>query len=329
MDRNSELFEKFFSDTSTPKENEELFDLLERQDESAFYEYCQRRWDIGQSSIPDELRERLKTDIMLKLDQHERSHRRRLCFSRVKRTAWAAAVAVILIVAVQLGWNIAQREDSGSKPYIIEVVTEPGQKSNLTLPDGSRVWLNSASRISYTSDYNTKERNLSLEGEAYFDVAQGYDIPFVVKAKGLDVTALGTKFNVRAYAEDQVVIATLVEGKVRADADGQSQTLCPNQEAHYDRISGTVTRSYVQDESHIVPWMMNEILFQGESLAEIAVILERMYNVNVVFEDDCVKDYSYTGLIRNNSLTNVLELISGTSPVGYDMTSQTITFFMD
>ena len=84
----------------------------------------------------------------------------------------------------------------------------------------------------------------------------------------------------------------------------------------------------VKDENHAVPWMKNEILFENESLADIAVVLVRMYNINVVFSDESVKDYSYTGLIRNNSLQNVLQLISSTSPVGYRMTSDTIKFFL-
>ena len=114
-----------------------------------------------------------------------------------------------------------------------------------------------------------------------------------------------------------------------ATAGENSQILLPNQEAVYDKVSGQISKADVQDDAHAVPWMQNGILFQDNSLEEIAVILERMYNVNIVFEDEQVKKYSYTGLIRNNSLSNILDLISGTSPVNYTMTTDTIKFYMD
>jgi ferric-dicitrate binding protein FerR (iron transport regulator) len=220
------------------------------------------------------------------------------------------------------------RPSENAAPETFEIVAERGQKSSVTLPDGSRVMINSASTISYTSDYNVKERNVFLSGEAYFDVASNADIPFVVHADKVSVTALGTEFNVKAYAEDPYVVTTLVEGSVRTEAGTQYELLTRAQEASYNKEADVLLAYDVKDISRAVPWIRNELLFENESLADIAVTLERMYNVTIVFEDEAAKGYSYTGLIRNNSLQNVLELISSTSPVGYKMNSGIIRFYM-
>jgi ferric-dicitrate binding protein FerR (iron transport regulator) len=247
----------------------------------------------------------------------------------VKRRYIAAAVAAFAAAVVILGIMLwSDHADSVSDPEIFEIVAERGQKSSVTLPDGSRVMINSASTISYTSDYNVKERNVFLSGEAYFDVASNADIPFVVHADKVSVTALGTEFNVKAYAEDPYVVTTLVEGSVRTEAGTQYELLTRAQEASYNKEADVLLAYDVKDISRAVPWIRNELLFENESLADIAVTLERMYNVTIVFEDEAAKGYSYTGLIRNNSLQNVLELISSTSPVGYKMNSGIIRFYM-
>ena len=207
-----------------------------------------------------------------------------------------------------------------------EVVADRGQKSSVTLPDGSHVWLNSASRICYSSDFNKKDRNIILEGEAYFEVAKNKKIPFVVNASGMSITAVGTEFNVRNYSDEDEVCATLVEGKVIASVPGSDISLTYGQEAVLNRDSGEMSFAVVSDLNHMVPWRSNEILLDGESLDNLSRILSRMYNVDVYFENDSIKTYTYTGLIRNNSLQNVLELVSNTSPVAYGIYDDKIVF---
>ena len=244
------------------------------------------------------------------------------------RRVIASASAVLAAAVILFMCMLWSRPSENAAPEIFEIVAERGQKSSVTLPDGSRVMINSASTISYTSDYNVKERNVFLSGEAYFDVASNADIPFVVHADKVSVTALGTEFNVKAYAEDPYVVTTLVEGGVRTEAGTQYELLTRMQEASYNKEADVLLAYDVKDISRAVPWIRNELLFENESLVDIAVTLERMYNVTIVFEDEAAKGYSYTGLIRNNSLQNVLELISSTSPVGYKMNSGIIRFYM-
>lgn len=315
MDKYS-LLEKFFSGQSTEEENNVLSKIFKDGGEDIFDEYCRRKWAENDCRIPTSVKARIRQNLFTKMP--------RVKWGRVIASASAVLAAAVILFVCML-WS---RPSENAAPEIFEIVAERGQKSSVTLPDGSRVMINSASTISYTSDYNVKERNVFLSGEAYFDVASNADIPFVVHADKVSVTALGTEFNVKAYAEDPYVVTTLVEGSVRTEAGTQYELLTRAQEASYNKEADVLLAYDVKDISRAVPWIRNELLFENESLADIAVTLERMYNVTIVFEDEAAKGYSYTGLIRNNSLQNVLELISSTSPVGYKMNSGIIRFYM-
>ena len=312
---NYSLLEKFFSGQSTAEDNNVLAQIFEDGGEDVFDGYCRKKWADNDCRIPSSVKSRIRMNILASLP--------RMKWKRMVAlvTGFAAAVAIVSLLL----WHGPVKE---SAPDLFEIVAERGQKSSVTLPDGSRVWINSASTITYTSDYNLKERNVFLSGEAYFEVAANADLPFVVHADDVTVTAVGTEFNIKAYSDDSYVITTLVEGSVETTAGNRTETLFKFQESVYDKNQDELFAYDVEDPSHAVPWIRNELLFENESLADIAVTLERMYNVTIVFEDDTVKRYSYTGLIRNNSLQNVLELISGTSPVAFRMSSHTITFHM-
>ena len=318
MDKIKSLFDRFFSGETTENENAYLADLLENDKDGELDAYLENTWQEAESMDMDfgaEVRVKEKLFAQISPEQAKPS-RTRLRFFR------AASVAAALVAAVLLGWHIADLR----QPEIFEMVAERGQKSSLTLPDGSKVWLNSASKLTYTSDYNSKDRNIVLDGEAFFDVARNENLPFIVHANGMAVQALGTKFNVKAYSDEAEVTAILVEGSVKASAAGIDLLLLPYFVASYDKFTGDMVSTYVSDREHAVPWIKNEIMFSNDSLKDIASVLERMYNVSVIFENEKIADYTYTGLIRNNSLPNILELISGTSPVKYEIDGNIVRF---
>ena len=318
MDKLKSLFDRFFSGETTEKENAYLADLLENDKDGELDAYIEKTWQEAESMDVDfGVEVRVKEKLFAQISPvHSKTSRPWLRFFRV------ASVAAALVAAVVLGWQIADLR----KPETFEMVAERGQKSSLTLPDGSKVWLNSATKLTYTSDYNSKDRNIILDGEAFFDVARNENLPFIVHANGMAVQALGTKFNVKAYSDETEVTAILVEGSVKASAAGVDLLLLPYFVASYDKSTGDMVSTYVSDREHAVPWIKNEIMFSNDSLKDIASVLERMYNVTVIFENEKIADYTYTGLIRNNSLPNILELISGTSPVKYEIDGNIVRF---
>lgn len=315
MDKLKSLFDRFFGGETTENENAYLADLLENDKDGELDAYIEKTWQEAES-MDIEVRVKEKIFAQISSECQVKSSRPWFRFFR------AVAVAAGLVAAVLLGWHIADLR----KPETFEMVAERGQKSSLTLPDGSKVWLNSASKLTYTSDYNSKDRNIILDGEAFFDVARNENLPFIVHANGMAVQALGTRFNVKAYSDETEVTAILVEGSVKASAAGVDLLLLPYFVASYDRSTDEMVSTYVSDREHAVPWIKNEILFSNDSLKDIASVLERMYNVTVVFENEKIADYTYTGLIRNNSLQNILELISGTSPVKYEIDGNIVRF---
>lgn len=320
----SELLDKFFQGTTSAEDNRILRDMPESDMKNMFDEYSRIKWSEKSGKIPYNVRTKMKSGLLRKLRTSgpatEKPVRR---FIPVLR--WTAAAACICAAAFS-GYTIATTSQSAQT---FEVIADKGQKSTVMLPDGTYVTLNSSSRISYSTDYNTKERTVSLSGEAYFDVARNEELPFTVKTGKMDVTALGTKFNVKAYEEEGEITATLIEGSIRTDIGEKSEVLKPNQYLILDKETGKTTKITADNPDHLVPWRNNEILFAGENLAEIALVLERMYNIDVFFTDSTARNYSYTGLIKNNSLHNILELISSTSPVKYSIRGNIIAFSTD
>ena len=320
------LLEKFLRGEATPKEIELLDERMNDHPDGDFDSISRSIWGDGtimSHNLPDEgQKEKMKNNLLNRINAEE-DFMRSVRVNRKREFLHAFSLAAsILVVAMSVVFLIL----GDRQIHEYEVVAERGQKSSVTLPDGSHVWLNSASRITYTSDFNKKNRNITLEGEAYFDVAKNKKIPFVVNASEMSITAVGTEFNVRNYSDEDEVCTTLVEGKVIASTLGCDISLTYGQEAVLNRNSGEMSFAVVSDLNHMVPWRSNEMLLDGESLDNLSRILSRMYNVDVYFENDSIKTYTYTGLIRNNSLQNVLELVSNTSPVAYGIYDDKIVF---
>lgn len=234
------------------------------------------------------------------------------------------AAAVLLCVGLGTGSNLLMRHISRPAPKDYIVSADKGQRASLTLPDGTKVWLNSHSKLSYNTEYGTEERIVNLSGEAYFEVAKDKEHRFVVKTGEMEVEALGTTFNVKAYNEDSDFVATLFEGSIRAGTMDSSIVLTPNQHVSLDRRNKSLTVGLSENASYAKMWRNNELAFESEKLENIAVFLNRMYNVQVVFKSEKIKRYRFSGVIKNNSLDNVIEIISLTAPITYESTGDTI-----
>ena len=223
---------------------------------------------------------------------------------------------------MRLKAQIGESQPVEEKTFVVSA--DRGQRANITLPDGTLVWLNSHTQLRYGTRYGEQDRVVELDGEAYFEVAKDARRRFVVRAGEMEVEALGTSFNVKAYSEDKDLVATLLEGKVRTSIDGQSAILCPDQQAAYDKAKGKLQVSYTEDAAYACMWREDELAFSGETLEEIASLFKRMYNVEVEFETENIKSCRFSGVIKNNSLENVIELISLTAPIAYRAKGDTI-----
>jgi len=209
------------------------------------------------------------------------------------------------------------------------VSTRNGSKSKLQLPDGTQVWLNSGSNISYDNDFGGTSRQVKLTGEAFFDVVKDNARPFIIHTATVDVTVLGTAFNVRSYPEEKMTTTSLIRGAVevtlKANAD-KKILLKPNEklivsndsiavkhdsakDARKSAAVMTLTQVHHLDRDTVaseVLWTKNKLVFDGETLGEVALKLERWYGVKVIIRGDELKNIEFTGVFDDDNLTEVL-----------------------
>jgi ferric-dicitrate binding protein FerR (iron transport regulator) len=242
---------------------------------------------------------------------------------QVKKWMRVAALFVLPMLTAAGMYLYFSRTESSAAPLVIAV--ERGHKASITLPDGSKAWLNSESKLTYSAGYNKFNRELQLEGEAYFEVAHNPKKPFIVKSKDMAVEALGTVFEVKVYPDDNLISSVLMKGKVRVTTAGGVVILTPNQRILYNKKTNQLDKQNVVRSGDFAGWINNELRFEDESLQEIAKCIQRIYDVKIIFADENSKNYHFTGTVPNDSLEGVLDMITITSPVIFQMNKNQIT----
>jgi ferric-dicitrate binding protein FerR (iron transport regulator) len=258
-------------------------------------------------------------------------------------------IAAIFILVFFLGGLTSKliftRNTTDNK--VCEISTPLGSKTHLVLPDGSQVWLNAGSKLTYPRSFDDKERKVALVGEAFFKVQTNKSKPFIVSTGQMNVRALGTAFNVKAYPEDKAITTTLVEGIVKVDGvQGKKQfsyTLKPNQniilnkeaEVIHEKVVAVSKKSKAVDiEPSIAAkveiktkvktelftsWKDSRWTIEGESLRSLAILLERKYNIIIHIDSYELDKYKFTGTIQNETLEQVLQFLSYTTPLEYEI----------
>lgn len=195
----------------------------------------------------------------------------------------------------------------------------------VNLSDGTKVWLNSKSSLKYPVEFSSDKRIVTLEGEAYFEVAKNPHSPFIVKTKSGNVTVLGTHFNVSSYTEDQLFAATLAEGKVKVsgistESEKTSVALTPGQQARIYHKNEEIKITEV-DPAAYTAWKDGRFYFENESLKSILTKMSRWYNFNVKFENKSLEQIKFTGVVlKQEPIDRLLDIISKTSNVNYKIT---------
>lgn len=316
-----ELLAKFLSRQCTPAEQEEVeLWLDEDPGHRLLLDKLQRQWDsvqVDMSSfvIPD------KAAVWSKIQDHIRNKVKQVpLYPRsllIRVSSIAAAIA--LVVGFSLSFLLNQPGTSWQASQLENVVMAPsGQKTQLLLPDGTQVWLNSGSRLSYSYQYGTQTRVVNLEGEAFFDVQKDTQYPFVVKTGTVDVKVHGTAFNVNAYADEADIRVALLRGKVSllSAADQKLLTyLSPDQEATVSKkdLSCRVEGCEASIEAS---WHHNLLKFDGTPAAEVWKKLGRWYGVDITLSNvNASQAYWFT--IKTESLTELLERIDMITPIEY------------
>lgn len=263
---------------------------------------------------------------------------------RTRRT-WLAAAAILVLV-LGAGAALIFRQPAGTKiaapSQAQRLETGYGTKSKRVLPDGTTVWLNAGSKLSYT------DREATLEGEAFFDVAKDAGHPFIVHAEGVTIEVLGTSFNVKAYRSEENIEATLISGKISVQLNHDPEkkiTLAPNEKLVVRRVPDTIKAAADPRESGLkyqvqsvikpenVPyytetaWVNNTLVFTNEAFSDVALKLERWYNVRIRFENEQLKQEELSGVFDQEDIRQALQLLQMTTRFQYRIKDNEIVIF--
>lgn len=309
---NFRIIKNYILGKSSPDEESRLLNWIRESDENerslfatelAFHD---GRADES-ASIPDI--DKVEASLF---EEIHRLETRRL---KVRRLSWLryAAVGVILVAGGATAlWSLINRQQMVS-------VTAEGHVLALTLPDSTKVWLNKDGVIRYPQSFNGDERRVELTGEALFDVTKNSSKPFIVSSRGVETKVLGTVFNFKTHVSDSQEEVTLLEGKLQVTGlDGEGKIIIqPNQKAVIDKTSRTMEVKNVYAPLEAV-WHDGMIPFDNMSIADIAHVLERFYDVKIVLADNMDRRQTYSGYIRRKEcIESVLNALTYTIPFRY------------
>jgi ferric-dicitrate binding protein FerR (iron transport regulator) len=274
---------------------------------------------------------------------------------------YAAVFALAFACGVAAMFFHAAREthsEADTDVVYTEYTVPYGSKSMITLPDSSSIWLNAGSKLRYSSAFNKTEREVSIEGEAYFKVARNEQKPFFVKSSTVTLKVLGTSFNIKAYPEEDHVETTVESGSVQVlrNINGQLRdrlVLTAGQKATVFKSAAGAERSPLPDATalplpadrqNIIPetatektlitknvttelytsWKDSRWVIREESLESLAVKLERRYKIQIAFADESLKNISFSGTLQDETLEQVLKAIKFSAPVNYTIQKNTV-----
>ena len=204
-----------------------------------------------------------------------------------------------------------------SSASLITVANPSGKIQLVMLPDSSKVWLNASTIIRYAKSFK-KDRQVRLEGEAYFDVTRDANRPFVVETGDLATTVLGTSFNVKAFKADASTKISVISGKVKVTNNSKELgILSPSDELKFDRRNKTLSIAPI-DTNNVLAWKNGKLKFNGESFAEIAVVLESWYGIQINFAGASVSRCRYYLSVENTvPIDTLLSMVSVVSDIRY------------
>ncbi len=223
---------------------------------------------------------------------------------------------------------IAYTSKNNIESEINKLIVPRGHEFQVILADGTKVWLNSESELKYPTVFNDRIRLVEVKGEAYFDVAENKEVPFVVETGGQQVRVLGTEFNVRNYKEENSITTTLVEGRVElisTDDRFEKFDLFPGEQAKLSYETMTINKKFVE-VTEFISWKDGLYAFKGRDLEGVMQELARWYDLQIIYQDDEVKKQLVTGRIKRvDGYQSFIELIEKIEVAHFELNGNTIT----
>lgn len=264
---------------------------------------------------------RAEKQLYKKLDEEKGKQSKILSMHRWMK--YAAVIAVMLVMGGGVGYWFYQ---NGNNQQMMVAVASEGIVKEVVLPDGSKVWLNNAATLKYPREFSEKERNVYLEGEAYFEVTKNRHKPFTVQSDAIRVRVLGTTFNLKSDKRCRIAEATLIEGEIEVKGNKEEGQiiLTPGQGAELNKNNGRLTVKQVDAKLDAV-WHDNLIPFQKADIFTITKALERFYDVKIILSPDIQTGKTYSGVLkRKSNIESVLKSLQNSIPIDYKIVGNNI-----
>ncbi len=345
---NKEILDKFSRNECTPEEVRMVREyLLKNKNKEEAHEFLKKEWEspdilsdnenrkahLFQGIIQDIKKEDATPVLSVNrdtvVDESEKQYK--IPLTAIYQKWWSVAAMIVLAIGVSFALFYlegSQVEEVVELPQEIIKANPSGQRSRIVLRDGTKIHLNAESLVRYSDkDYGVKNREIYLEGEAYFEVAKNKEVPFIVTTRHSSTTALGTAFNVRAFPEEGTSKISLTEGKVKVLhthlTAQEGMILNPSEEAVVEG-KGLTKRAF--DPLSVVAWKDGVIYFEETDFNEAVRTLERWYNVSFDVQNlpSGAEELKGTGTFENETLENVLEALSYSLDFQYEIDNKVV-----
>ena len=323
------LLAKHFVNQTSVEESEEVrrWRAQSPENEKLYQEYL-HEWEIAHADfsrfvLPDS--DKMWGNILSRINEPVKT----ILYTKKKLyKAIAVAASIALLVGLSFSvWLSAFYHSDGNNLAAEAVFIVPsGQKSQLILPDGTKVWMNSDSKLTYPAAFSKKRRLVKLEGEAYFDVVHDENNKFIVNTGTVNVLVHGTSFSVTDYPADSFISVALDKGSVSVETSREHDLLTrlvPGQKLQIAKSNISWNVSAFDAEAYNI-WMLNKLQFKGESLYDVFRKIERWYGVKIRLENEN-PSYSYWFTLKTESLTEMLNLINQITPIDYKINGEEVT----
>jgi transmembrane sensor len=240
--------------------------------------------------------------------------------------AYAAAVLLLLGAAFFFNKPVDRKNKVLQNTAGLKPVAHPGLRKWIKLPDGTSVQLNVDSKLDYPETFDGKtNREVTLSGEAYFDVKRDVEHPFVIHTANLKTTVLGTAFNISAYPSAKTITVTVTRGKVMVqDASKTLAVLIPNQQMTWNAGSAIAQKHLINAED-VIAWKVQDLIMDDVSLQQAADMIASRYKIKVIFKNNKVKDCRFTAAFLNrNQLRQVITVLTDITNASYDLKGNTL-----
>jgi len=317
------VLRRFLDGVYTKDEASQVFQYISDPDsKDVFDELTDEIWEesaIESNTTTHSQREQYKKEAHHLLDSIERR----------KKHAWYrwGAIAASVAVLITIGWGSFYFVSNAFNRELVylEATTSYGEKKQLLLPDGTQLILNSCSYVRYPKLFAENERRIELEGEGYFKVAHNEEKPFIVNTSRMDVRVLGTSFNIKSYATDEIVTVSVETGKVQVDVPEAVMRLVANEQIYINTVSDEYSKR--KENAQVAAWIRGTLHFNSTPIRDVAKVLERAYDCRIKFDPNQNFDNLISGEHDNIDMESVLKAIEYTSNIKYKKEGRNILLY--